>query len=321
MVVFKLKKKVLSTFLWGLNKSAEVYAPIKTDITDFNILKKDSKIDLSRNSYFPIKGHFFKSCEVIFRFNNNTLQTTTPKVSKKIFFGVRRCDLNAIKHQDLVFIENNKDPFYKKQRDNSVLIGHHCNKAPSEYCFCESMDLRDFYDLMFFDKGNYFLVDVKTQKGKELIQKNKKFFEKTNYNIQPKDKKIKTRKLKKRDFNEIYDHKDWEKGVNKCISCAACTTMCPTCYCYELCDKTELKNPKKGERVRKWSSCQLKSFTRVAGGHIFRESREERFKHRIYHQIQYFRQKNGIDLCVGCGRCIAWCPTKIDWVKMVNEMR
>jgi anaerobic sulfite reductase subunit A len=74
------------------------------------------------------------------------------------------------------------------------------------------------------------------------------------------------------------------------------------------------------EKKRNWASCQLQCFTKVAGGHVFRETRDDRFKHRIYHQVQYFREKHGMNLCTGCGRCIRGCPTRINWVEILNEM-
>ena len=77
----------------------------------------------------------------------------------------------------------------------------------------------------------------------------------------------------------------------------------------------------KGERYREWSSCQLDSFTRVAGDHVFRNKREDRFKHRIYHQLVYFKERYGLNMCVGCGRCIKLCPTTIDFVDIINKMK
>lgn len=316
----KLKKKLLNPLLLEINKNSEVYAPIKREITKFELLEDPNLINFSENSYFPIKEHFFKKEEVLFKFTNNRLTQISKTPPKKVFLGVRRCDLNAIKHQDFIFIEQHKDPYYKKEREKTLLIGYHCNKPPSKYCFCESMNLIDFYDLMLFDKGTYFIIDAKTKNGKKFLKKYKKFFEKTNYKLKEKDKHIKTRKLKKTDISNLYNHKNWKKGVNLCLSCAACTEMCPTCYCHEIHDRVSIHNPKKGERIRCWSSCQLKDFTKVAGGHVFRENREHRFKHRIYHQIQYFKEKNNTFLCTGCGRCISGCPTRIDWVKLINVM-
>lgn len=299
----------------------EVFAPIKRDIIRFESLKEDSKIDFSENSYFPIKEHFFRKEEIIFQFDGTRLIPVKLNSKKKLFFGVRRCDLNGIRHQDMVFIEQHQDPYYKFLRDRSLLIGYHCNKAPSKYCFCESLDLNDFYDIMFFDRGDYFLVDVKTQKGRDFLKRYKKYFEITKYKINDKDRYIRTRKLNKKDISHLYDHKGWKIGIDLCLSCGACTEMCPTCYCHEIHDKVNIHDSKKGERLRSWSSCQLKEFTSVAEGHTFRDSKEARFKHRIYHQIQYFREKNGVTLCTGCGRCISGCPTGIDWVKIINAMK
>src|SRR3989338_1345309 len=181
---------------------------------------------------------------------------------------------------------------------------------------------KDFFDIMFFDMGRCYLAETGSEKGEAVIAKSKKMFKPSNYSITESDKKIEgTDRLLNKDISELYDHPDWKKGVDMCISCGACTSLCPTCYCFEVHDQTELKDPKKSKRERTWSSCQVKEFTKVAGGHVFRDKREDRFKHRIYHQLEYFREQHGIDLCVGCGRCITACPTKIDFVKIINEMK
>ena len=239
----------------------------------------------------------------------------------RVFFGVRLCDLNAIKHQDMVFIDEADDPYYKALRQNSYLLGYHCQEACSDYCFCGSVGLVDFFDLMFYDKGSYFLVEVGSEKGDEIIKKFKNFFKKSGQVLTEEDKIIRgTDRLHKKDISGLYHNPKWSRAVNRCLSCSACTTVCPTCYCFEIYDEVSTKNLKKGERKRQWSSCQLQEFTRVAGDYVFRKEREARFKHRIYHQLQYFKERYGVNLCVGCGRCIEGCPTKIDFVKIINEM-
>ena len=127
-------------------------------------------------------------------------------------------------------------------------------------------------------------------------------------------------KLNSLDIKDFYYSQNWKKGVNECISCGACNFLCPTCHCFTVEDEVEF-NLKDGKRIRKQASCQLKSFTRVAGDHIFRDSKEARFKHRIYHQIQYFKERHDIVMCTGCGRCIRGCPAKIDWVNIINGMK
>lgn len=319
--VLKLKKRLLYKFLNAVAKEYDVYAPVKTDLVRFERYS-GQEIYLKQNSYFPIKEFFFKKEETLFDFSGSKITIPQKKIKKRVFFGVRRCDLNAVKHQDGLFLETYKDSYYKQEREGSLLIGYHCNKPPSSFCFCGSMELEDFHDLMFFDRKDYFLVESGSEKGRKLLKKHRNLFMETEKTITGEDKKIPdSDNLQKKEISNLYNHPDWKKGINMCIGCGACTAVCPTCYCFSMHDETDISNLKKGKRKRTWSSCQLKEFTKVAGGHVFREKRGERFKHRIYHQVQYFRERYGINLCTGCGRCISGCPTRIDWVKILNEMK
>ena len=270
--VGKLLKKDLNNFIESLK--CEVYAPVKKEDIRFEKITSADEIYWNANSDFPLKQFFFRNKEVLFEFDNGKLKEKIPKSKKRVFFGVRLCDLNAIARQDFIYIHQYDDPFYKVQREKSILIGYHCNEPPSKYCFCGSMNLDDYYDAMFFDKGKYFLVEVKTEPAGKIL---KKFLKKTDKRITKKDRKIDTDRLKKKDIKDLYDHKDWKKGYDKCFSCGVCTIMCPTCYCHEIHDEISLTDIKKGKRVREWSSCQLNAFTRVAGDHVFRDKREDRF--------------------------------------------
>ena len=93
-----------------------------------------------------------------------------------------------------------------------------------------------------------------------------------------------------------------------------------TCAAIPFEGVADFRDMESGERVRTWSSCQLESFTRVAGGTVFRKGRRERYLHRGMHQLLYFGEKNGEPLCVGCGRCITHCPTRIDFVGALNDI-
>lgn len=324
MQVYILEKHLLNSFLASIQKKFELIAPVKTDVSRFTRIEtqKDiEKIYLEKNSYFPAKEFFFRKHETVFEFDGNNISVPRQQKTKRAFFGLRKCDLNAIKHQDMVYMSDVKDPYYTGAREGSVLLGYHCNVAPSIYCFCSSMKLEDFFDLMFYNRGAQFLVEVGSKKGESIISENKKFFKPTIMVITPEEKKIlKTDRLEKKDISGLYDNPKWKEGVDDCLSCTACTALCPTCYCFELHDEVSSKDPKKGKRVREWSSCQLKGFSEVAGGHVFRKERDQRFKHRIYHQLEYFKEKHKIPLCVGCGRCIEGCPTRIDFVDIINRM-
>jgi ferredoxin len=323
-MVYRIKRDELNIFLEGFARKNQLVAPLKGKLAKFELVKEEQVKDiyLEKNTYFPAKEFFFKKNETVFTFKDNKIQEPKLETPKRIFFGLRRCDLNAVKHQDKVFMEQIKDPYYMAARENSYLLGFHCWEAPSKYCFCGTLNLADYYDLMFYDKKDYFLVEVGSDKGKELIKEFKTLFEDIDITITKEEKKIKgADRLLKDDIKGLYDHPDWQKGVNQCLSCAACTNLCPTCYCFELHDETKTSNIQEGKRVRNWSSCQVLDFSRVAGEHVFRQKREERFKHRIYHQLEYFKERYGVNMCVGCGRCIQGCPTRIDFVQIINEMK
>lgn len=322
-MLYKQDKADFNLFMKALIKDTSVIAPVKETTTLYKKIKDAKQVFLNQITAYPVKCFFFKDNEMLFGYNCGKITKPEIKTEKTIFFGLRRCDLNAIHRQDIAFGEAN-DHYYKKRRKNAILIGMHCNKKVDKYCFCGSMELKDFHDLMYYDKGNYFLVEIGSKKGSELIQNKKyrKFFKKAKDKIPKSAKKIpNTDRLAVKNISRLYGHPDWHKAFNLCYSCGACTMTCPTCYCFEIYDTSDISKINKGERKRTWSSCQLKCFTRVAGNHIFRFDRENRFKHRIFHQLQYFKEKHKTNLCVGCGRCIRNCPTNIDFVKIINELR
>lgn len=329
MKQYLLNKKRFDRFFKAVVKSYDFIAPVRGDPTKqdsksmFSKVKDSKEIFLGKiTTYFPAKYLFFDKKEVMFEFKGNKIIDPKLKLRQRVIFGLRRCDLNGIKHQDIVFIEEAKevDPFYKKRRDASLLIGYHC-KEGDEYCFCNSVELVDFFDLMFYDKGKKYVVEVGSVKGKEFIEKYRKYFKETGEVITEEDRKIVNyKKLDSVHIKEIYYRPEWKELSKKCLSCGACNHLCPNCHCFDIYDEVDF-DLKTGRRVRVPESCQLKPFTRVAGDHIFRESRLARFRHRIYHQIEYFRDRHNIIFCTGCGRCIRGCPVRIDWVKGINDMK
>jgi len=319
--MYRLDETQLDAFITAVAERHQVFAPVRSDVVRFQEVKDGKAIDLSENSYLPIKEFFFARQDVLFVFDGAKLTVPVEEVGPRVFFGVRRCDLNALSHQDLVFMQEPRDSYYAQRREASVLIGYHCPEPPSSHCFCGSMNLKDCQDLMFVPRAGYFLVEEGSERGKRLIQEFSQYFRETEEALKEEDRRTAGADgLATTDIAALYSNERWEEGVRKCLSCGACTALCPTCYCYEIHDEVELRDVGCGSRNRCWSSCQLKDFTRVAGDVVVRESRSERFLHRIYHQIEYYRERYGVTMCVGCGRCISYCPTRIDWVDIVNRM-
>ncbi len=304
-----ISKKDFPAFVNNLIKNYQVIAPVKTKISKFQKVKSFDEIYLDSITQVPAKSHFIPENETLLKFKNNKAIESTGKIKKTILFGLRKCDLNAIQVVDKVMY----DKQYIAKRKNTILIGMFCKK-PDEFCFCNSMQLQDYYDLFFYPKGKNFIISVGSKKGETLVKKLPSL-EKEIKIPNPKNSKV----LKNLDITENYRNKIWESDVNNCLSCSACTVYCPTCNCFDIKDDLNI-DLKSGKRTRSHSSCQLKSFSRVAGGKSYRDSRISRFKHFVYHKISYYKKLHNRPMCVGCGRCLRVCPTKIDWVKTINKL-
>jgi Fe-S-cluster-containing hydrogenase component 2 len=111
-------------------------------------------------------------------------------------------------------------------------------------------------------------------------------------------------------FAENFEHAHWEEIAKRCLSCANCTLVCPTCFCSTVEDVTDLTG-RQAERWRRWDSCFTADFTRVAGGNM-RMSTRTRYRQWITHKLSNWIEQFGTSGCVGCGRCITWCPVGID---------
>ena len=319
---YRFEKQRLVPFIASLAKRYyQVFAPVRSDVVRLQEVTSGQNIDLTENTYLPPKDLFFGKRDMLFTFDGHTMALPVDPVGSRVLFGLRRCDLNAIAHQDIVYMQQRRDPHYATRREATILIGYHCPSPPSPYCFCGSMNLKDCQDLMFVERPDYFLVETGSQQGERFVQSLPRYFGRTDEELGEDDRRPPgAGRLATSDIAALYNDDLWEEGVRKCLSCGACTTLCPTCYCYEIHDEVELGDLDRGFRCRYWSSCQLKEFTRVAGDYCFRDDRSDRFRHRIYHQMEYFRDRYGVSLCTGCGRCIAYCPTRIDWVDIVNRM-
>jgi sulfhydrogenase subunit beta (sulfur reductase) len=307
-----LPKKDLKNFIESLMKKYEIIAPVKDGITKFKIIKTKSDLNnlyLKEITLAPFKEFLIPEKEELLNFKDGKAREVVKKPKKKtIVFGLRKCDLNAILILDKVMYDNN----YKIKRKNMVLVGLHC-EHPDKYCFCNSMELEDFHDLFFYEENDNYYISIGSDKGKNVV----KSLKKSNKEVIKKIQNFKA--LSTKDIQEHYNNKIWKTDADKCLSCGACTAYCPTCNCFNLKDELDI-NLKDGKRFRETASCQLHSFSRVAGGKKFRASVLARFKHFVYHKIVYFKKQKGKYMCVGCGRCLRVCPPRIDWVNTINLM-
>ncbi|MCF8010028.1 MAG: 4Fe-4S dicluster domain-containing protein [Clostridiales bacterium] len=327
-----LTKKDVPNFLDSLKNNYQVFAPVKQDhYTEFKEIENgaDAVLDYS-NTKTPPKKILFPQSEKLYCYKveeNGVQMEEKADEQQKVIFGIRPCDAKSFTILDKVF-DNNKyqDPYYLNRRKNTILVGIGCN-APESTCFCTSLGGGPFdttgLDLLLVDIGDCYLVEVISEKGKNMLTSCKEAGEEdkkkasqvkenatltTSINIEG----IKE-KLDNNFYNEI-----WDYISEKCIGCGSCTFSCPTCHCFDIVDETADSG---GCRIRNWDSCMFPLFTLHGSGHNPRPSNKERFRNRIMHKFNYFVETNDITACVGCGRCIKNCPVNMDIREILEEIQ
>ncbi len=331
-----IQTEKLSEWVNEIIKKNKVFAPVKeTDFSNFKIVNDYSEIDLSfLLPMVPAKKILFKQTETLFLFTPGSKgEVKSKEISdeKLVIFSIRSCDAKTFSILDPVFLGDYVDPFYKKRRENSILIGLSCNK-PNVNCFCTSFGdspaSRDYVDILLTDLDGKYLVEIVTERGKKFIDDYKKFFASASKeDLESKEKVEKlaiegiTRKMKLEGVSEklgkMFEHPIWYENAMKCIGCGTCTFVCPTCHCFDMQDESTLRE---GARIRVWDSCMYPEYTHHASGHNPRPARMNRVRNRIYHKFSYYPTNENIVGCTGCGRCIDYCSVNIDIIDIINEV-
>ncbi len=243
------------------------------------------------------------------------------------FFGVRPCELHAIEIQDKVFASGDyKDPQYNNVRAQVFIVAVNCSH-PAETCFCSSMGtgpgVEGQYDLalteIIDEKQHFFLIEAGSPKGEQVLE-NIQHHPAEGNEVSKGEDVVRTaasnmkRTLDTRGIKELLyenaEHPEWEKVGARCLSCANCTLVCPTCFCNTVEDSTDLGGTE-ATRTRKWDSCFTLDFSYIHGGNI-RTSTKARYRQWMTHKLASWIDQFGTSGCVGCGRCITWCPVGID---------
>ena len=336
MKIRKLPKDKLDFFASVVQQFGEVHAPVEQD--GKCVFKRLSRWSEARLDYprtiLPPKKYFIPPRETLFQFREGQgYVPCTEELDKRvILFGVHACDIYALNILDQVFSGKYDDPYYQTRRKNIAIIGIDC--WPDEHCFCRSMraDFVDHgFDLFLGELGNYYLTFVGTALGDDMVLATGPLFKDVTAEDIDEYKRRSSNKrqgfkldIEIRDLPEIfemeYQSETWDELGEKCLSCGSCSMVCPTCYCYDVADETQLGS-RDGKRQRFWDSCLFSTHASVAGGANFRKGRASRIKYRFYHKQRGFVAEYGRPSCVGCGRCITVCPVNIDITKVINRLR
>jgi len=348
--IFTLPKNRMHAFLGALS-GYKLYAPVLVEgvllfdlITDLKKFSCDAA--LSGNPVKPPKALLFPQTETMFRFNvtrDVDISVGKDNEGERIIFGIHSCDARSFLIFDQVFDRDPSDPYYANRRRKTVIIGIACN-IPGANCFCTSVGggpaSKEGLDVLFTDLGDRYVVETVTTRGKVLIKQVRK----TNPDLMAECQAVDIQKALElhksaeekmprnidldgmpKKLARLSEHQFWSDISSKCIACGICTYLCPTCYCFDIQDEAAplSANVYKlvGKRVRVWDSCMFPEYTLQASGYNPRPLRIHRIKNRIYHKYKWHPENFKSFACVGCGRCIDFCPVNVDIVEILSKVK
>lgn len=314
--------------------NAMLYAPLKEfDQSHINLItdKNIDKIGLSGyRAVESLKALFFKMSQPVAAVFGEELEPPTPSY---VILGARACDLSALEVLDKVLSQGDfDDVFYTQNRKNTLIISADCTDC-AKTCFCTLVNGQPFaqkgFDLNLTPISNGFIVEIGSEKGQAVIDRNKDLFqevspalltEKTDLRqrmreeLEQNNKEFKT-KLALEQLHRInLENKHWKTLTKDCVECSNCNFICPSCTCFLLLDANDC-------RTKVWDSCLKNGYARVAGGSNSRPKLFERLQNRYHCKFDYSFERLGRYACVGCGRCcVDGCAAKIDMRSVFVEL-
>ncbi len=282
------------------------------------------------------KQYLFPSRTELFKMQKTggewQIQETEDNKPAYAFIGVRGCELAAIQIQDAVFLRPDfVDPLYHNRRERAFILTVDC-LHPAGTCFCKSMETGPHpgpgFDLNLTELEDLFLVEIGSELGRAMLagvpfEVASAFLLNTAYRGRERAAQGMGRELDTSDLpGLLLDHLEnpfWNKIGERCLSCANCTQACPTCFCWDSLDNLSLDGAETS-RERVWDSCFNPSYSYQAGGNT-RPTIHSRYRQWITHKLGTWKQQFGTFGCVGCGRCITWCPAAIDITAEIAALR
>lgn len=258
-----------------------------------------------------------------------------PDTTHRAVIGARACDLAAMSVQDRVFVEGPyRDPDYASRREHLFTVAVDCTH-PAATCFCASMGTGPAasggFDLALVeivdDDGHRFLGRTGSEAGEDLLAslphspasgRDREAAGSAVAAAASAQVRSLSPELAAATLRGGPDHRRWLEVGHRCLACGNCTQVCPTCFCVTVVDSSSLDGSG-AERWRRWDSCFALDFS-FMGGRSVRHSVGARYRQWLTHKLSTWREQFGVSGCVGCGRCITWCPVGIDLTEEVAAM-
>ncbi|MDR4493882.1 MAG: 4Fe-4S dicluster domain-containing protein [Nitrospirales bacterium] len=265
------------------------------------------------------KNHIFSAKEI------------QPASQPTAVIGVRACDLASLTIQDHIFLKGSyADPYYQQRREQLFLVTVNCTRALPT-CFCASMNTgpkaQDGYDLSLTEADEDFLIEAGSRAGLKILGQLPCTAASPERMTQEEERVAtcasgQTRSLPHTtlpdSLYEAHDHPRWDQVATRCLSCTNCTMVCPTCFCHSV-EETPSLDAQHAEHARVWDSCFTSDHGYIHGKN-FRPTTKDRYRMWLTHKLASWMDQFGMSGCVGCGRCITWCPVGIDLTEEVRAL-
>ncbi len=273
---------------------------------------------------FPARQKLWSATRRDDGFDIEAQATDWPKTA---FIGVRACEIAAMAVQDRVFDNGSfADSAYAVRRRDTLIVAVQCARSGAT-CFCASMETGPRasagFDIALTELDDGLFADSGSDRGAAILARLNAHPAQPRQRQEAQEVSARAAAMQVRrmpaNAPEVLraqpDHPQWDEVANRCLSCGNCTLACPTCFCTDVEDVTDLSG-NHAERWRSWDSCFSVDFTYVHGGSV-RRSVKSRYRQWMTHKLSSWVDQFGTSGCVGCGRCITWCPVGIDITKEV----
>lgn len=330
-----LKEESIAKWLQKISEEARVLVPSRVDgAVQFAPFDPQQEMVLEPKATAPPKKAVFPQTETLLKYRYRKdpehpekqaieLKETLPE-DRVVVFGSRPCGARGFVIYDRVFdSEKITDPYYKARRENTVFITLACAKAENS-CFCHWVGSHpadsEGSDIVLHAVEGGYLAEAISDAGQKLLKRaeGQEPSAKQEEEAQSIQAQVREELGEAPDISQvpasllhIFDDLDfWNQVSAKCISCGACTYLCPTCYCFNITDEAYGLT---GKRVRTWDNCMSYLFTLEGSGHNPRMTKAHRLRNRVGHKFSYYPELHqGLFACCGCGRCIQHCPVAVD---------
>jgi ferredoxin len=314
-----------------LRAGKRVIAPVQEDgLVIFRPVRSVAEISFSDygNTQWSPKEFLFPPSEPLFAYrlqgDDVILEERPWDEEEQVLFALRPCDAAGLRRLDRVFLGEEEDPLYAQRRKLTTIVSLACDEARPE-CFCTAVGGSpagtEGSDLQLAHLDETWLLRSLTPRGEELVQPSASNWPPASAEdwarLEERGKSVEQgirRSPLPPEAAEVlersFDDPIWESVGQRCLGCAICAYVCPSCSCFDVNDEG---NTWCGVRCRSWDSCTFAQFTRHASGHNPRPTPHSRYRQRVLHKFAYFPlQHRDRSMCVGCGRCVKFCPVGLD---------